>query len=61
MISTRDLSQLPDINGLCRLLKSIALLDAILCRDWQFPFYAFKSSAVSDSIPSQQAAPATEL
>ncbi len=43
MISTRDLSQLPDVVGLRRLLKSMAVLDAILCRDWQFRFYSFNS------------------
>jgi hypothetical protein len=40
-ISTRDLSGLPDVDGLRRLLQSMAMLDAILCRDWQFRFYSF--------------------
>jgi hypothetical protein len=31
MISTRDLSRLPDVDGLRRLLQSMAMLDAILC------------------------------
>jgi hypothetical protein len=43
VISTRDLSQLPDIDGLLRLLQSMAMLDAILCRNWQFRFYSFNS------------------
>jgi hypothetical protein len=43
MISTRNLSQLPDVDGLHRLLQSMALLDAILCRDWQFRYYSFNS------------------
>jgi hypothetical protein len=43
MISTRDLSELPDVDGLRRLLQSMALLDAILCREWQFRFYSFNS------------------
>ncbi|QEL17337.1 hypothetical protein [Limnoglobus roseus] len=43
MISTRDLSELPDVDGLRRLLKSLAMLDAILCRDWQFRYYSFNS------------------
>lgn len=43
MISTRDLSQLPDVDGLRRLLQSMAMLDAILSREWQFRFYSFNS------------------
>lgn len=43
MISTRDLSELPDVNGLRRLLMSMAVLDAILCRDWQYRYYSFNS------------------
>jgi hypothetical protein len=43
MISTRDLSRLPGVAGLRRLLKSMALLDAILCRDWHFRFYSFNA------------------
>ncbi len=43
MISTRDLSQLPDVDGLRRLLQSMAMLDAILCREWEFRFYSFNS------------------
>jgi hypothetical protein len=43
MISTRNLSQLPDVDGLRRLLQALALLDAILCRDWQFRFYSFNA------------------
>jgi hypothetical protein len=41
MISTRDLSKLPHVDGLRRLMQSMALLDAILCPDWQFRFYSF--------------------
>lgn len=43
MISTRDLSQLPDVDALRRLLQSMAMLDAILCRNWQFRLYSFKA------------------
>lgn len=43
MISTRNLSELPDVNGLLRLMKSLAVLDAILCRDWQYRYYSFNS------------------
>jgi hypothetical protein len=41
MISTRDLSGLPDIDGLRRLWKSMAMLDAILKRDWEYRLYSF--------------------
>ncbi len=41
MISTRALSGLPDVDRLRRLLQSMAMLDAILCRNWQFRFYSF--------------------
>ena len=43
MISTRDLSQLPEVDRFRRLLQSMAMLDAILCRAWQFRFYSFNS------------------
>jgi hypothetical protein len=43
MISTRDLSQLPDVDGLRKLLQSMAMLDAILCREWEFRYYSFNS------------------
>jgi hypothetical protein len=43
MISTRDLSRLPDVDGLRRLLQARAMLDAILSPEWQFRFYSFNS------------------
>jgi hypothetical protein len=43
MISTRDLSLLPDIGSLRRLLQSMAMLDAILCPEWQYRYYSFNS------------------
>jgi hypothetical protein len=43
MISARDLSRLPDVAGLRRLLKSLALLDALLCRTWEFRLYSFNA------------------
>ena len=41
MISTRDLSGLPDVEGLRKLLQSLATLDAILCPEWQYRYYSF--------------------
>ena len=44
MISTRDLSLLPDVDGLRRTLQSMAMLDAILCPEWQFRYYSFNAA-----------------
>ncbi|MFO0822721.1 MAG: hypothetical protein U0792_06305 [Gemmataceae bacterium] len=43
MISTRDLSKLPDIDGLKRLMQSMAMLDAILSPKWESRYYSFNS------------------
>jgi hypothetical protein len=43
MISTRDLSGLPHVDALKRLMQSIALLDAILSPDWEYRWYSFNS------------------
>ncbi len=43
MISTRDLSGLPDIDTLRRRMQSMAVLDAILSPDWQFRYFSFNS------------------
>lgn len=40
-ISTRDLSGLPAPDALEALSKSLALLDAILCPEWEFRYYSF--------------------
>ncbi len=42
-ISTRDLSGLPDIDALKRLLQSMAMLDAILSPEWEYRYYSFNS------------------
>lgn len=44
MISTRDLSLLPDVDGLRRLLQSLAMLDAVLSPDWQGRYYSFNAA-----------------
>jgi hypothetical protein len=44
MISTRDLSQLPDIAGLKKLTQSLAMLDAIIMREWDYRYYSFDSN-----------------
>ncbi len=43
MISTRNLQALPNIADLSRLMQSMAMLDAILCPDWEFRYYSFNS------------------
>jgi hypothetical protein len=43
MISTRSLSNWPDIPSLHRLLKSLAMLDAILEPEWEYRYYSFNS------------------
>jgi hypothetical protein len=44
MISTRDLSLLPDIDRLKALSQSLAVLDAILSPEWQYRYYSFNNS-----------------
>lgn len=41
MISTRDLSALPNIDALRRLMQSLAMLDAILCPEWGHRYFSF--------------------
>lgn len=43
MISTRNLRDLTDIDGLRRLLKSLATLDLIICPEWEYRYYSFNS------------------
>ena len=42
-ISTRALGSLPDIDGLRRLLQSLAMLDAILSPGWDSRYYSFNA------------------
>ena len=41
MLSTADLSLLPDIRDLKALTQSLALLDAILCPEWSHRYHSF--------------------
>ena len=43
MLSTRDLSPLPDVDRLKALTQSLAMLDAILCPEWQYRYYSFNA------------------
>lgn len=44
MISTRDLGKLPDVQRLRRLMQSMAMLDAILCPEWDGRYYSFNAN-----------------
>lgn len=44
MISTRDLTELPDLDGFRRLTKSLATLDAILSPEWADRYYSFDTT-----------------
>ncbi|MBL9086481.1 MAG: hypothetical protein JNM10_05005 [Planctomycetia bacterium] len=44
MISTRNLLLLPDADRLRRVLQSMALLDRILCPEWEFRYYSFDAA-----------------
>jgi hypothetical protein len=43
MISTRNTCELPEIDTLNRLTQSLAMLDAIIQRDWESRYYSFNS------------------
>lgn len=42
-ISTRDLTKLPDIDALKRLMQSVAVLDAVLSPEWEYRYYSFNA------------------
>jgi hypothetical protein len=44
MVSTRDLSKLPDLAGFKRLTQSLAMLDAILSPEWEHRYYSFNAA-----------------
>ena len=48
-------STLPDIPSLVRICKAIAMLDAILCEEWEFRYYSFNSHWSKDD-PSEMMA-----
>jgi hypothetical protein len=57
VISTRRLDGLPDIEGLRRLSQSLAMLDAILCPEWEDRYYSFDKQwdpAAGDAMASMR-------
>jgi hypothetical protein len=43
VISTRNLTPIPDIDHLKSLSQSLAMLDAILCPEWEYRYYSFNA------------------
>lgn len=43
MISTKNLSSLPDKNTLKKICKAISVLDAIISQDWEYRYYSYNS------------------
>ncbi|MCX2496140.1 hypothetical protein OQX63_21775 [Pedobacter sp. PF22-3] len=43
MISTKNLSLLPNRKALEAICKAISVLDAIICQEWQYRYYSFNS------------------
>ena len=61
-ISTRDLSQLPDIDRLKALMQSLAMLDAILSLDWANRYYSFDAHwAIGEAMASMRNGSGDEL
>ncbi len=44
LISTRNLGAFPDPATLRELLRSMAMLDAILCPEWEYRYYSFDAA-----------------
>jgi hypothetical protein len=42
-ISTRDLSSLPEIRTLQKITQSLAMLDAVLCPQWEYRYFSFNA------------------
>ena len=42
-ISTKNLENLPKIETLRNLCKSISTLDAIICREWEYRYYSYQN------------------
>lgn len=50
MISTRNLEDMPDIQNVQALSQSLAMLDAILCPEWEYRYYSFNAQWNSDEM-----------
>ena len=54
MISTRNLTQLPDIPTQRRLTQSLAVLGAILSPEWDLRYYSFSKWAEGEMMASMR-------
>jgi hypothetical protein len=43
MLSTKTLSSFPDQKTIQKICKSVSVLDAILCQDWEFRYFSYQS------------------
>jgi hypothetical protein len=50
MVSLTTLEKLPDVKSLKKLTQSLSLLDALLCRDWQYRYNSFNSKWNTDEM-----------
>jgi len=48
--STRNLLQLPGAVSLKRLLQSVAMLDAVICPEWEYRYYSFNAKWAADEM-----------
>ena len=48
--STRSLLQLPGAIALKRLLQSVAMLDAVICPEWERRYYSFNANWAADEM-----------
>jgi hypothetical protein len=55
MISTQNLSELPSPEALKKLTKALAMLDAVIERDWEYRYYSFNSKwSASEEMASMR-------
>lgn len=55
MISTRDLSEMPEPRSLMQLTKAIAMLDAIIQPDWEYRYYSYDSKwSLTENVASMR-------
>lgn len=50
MVLKSTLKSLPSIDGLIKLLQSLAMLDAIISPDWEYRYYSFNSKWGKDEM-----------
>src|SRR5688572_20967044 len=43
MITTQNIQAMPGVESVKRICKAVAVLDAIICPDWEFRYYSYNS------------------